>query len=455
MMTLATRGAAVSLVPSSLAIPLVSGRHDLISAESRDLRVLGLRSNISMPALCQLLTRAAGALGALSLASCLGHQDADAHSPRQGCPPAPPCPDREPLEADAAASQPKAEAAPAKFPCVSEPLDLYRGHAGTLSSPAWSPDASMFAVSHYQSVEVWIPGEDEPLSSCWGPDDVYLVGFTPRGELVSAGGWGSLWVRDPLTCEPRLKLPKSDSSDKATTYFLKLSSDGKLALTGGKHRAKLWDLESGGLRASVESSEQAGKLTAVAMVPGRSLMFTGSVEGELRAFDTETGDEIARRRYPPTIISIVPSGDGSRVAVAAGSEVTILDTAKLQPEITVDSMSSIRYVALSDDGTRLVTAHFGARVWSIPEGELLEVLADDISVRGLALSSGQGLVALTTNDALHAYELDSGVLIGRRSLTQTCSYGTLALSPDGRLLSCVLMSNNSGAIHWCPRAQEL
>jgi eukaryotic-like serine/threonine-protein kinase len=302
--------------------------------------------------------------------------------------------------------------------CHTELLTL-RGHSGTVTGVAYSPDATRLASGGSDgTVRVWdvITGKEvlPPLRGHTG--DVYAVAYSPDGsELASAG------------------------HDKTV---------------------RVWDSTTGELTRTLGLGEIDDEVRSVAFSPDGLRLVAGDYANEVRVWDVTTGQEV---RFSPlkghaTVIdSVAYSPDGKWLASACqGSIVRVWDaaTGELKRDL-VAATSGAMAVAFSPDGVRFATGSLEGTVkmWDVTTGRLLRDLTGHtsgvISVafspdgRRLASSSVGGVIKVWDWDAVspepRALTLkDQYWQSGQEPLTlmgHTGSVSQVAFSPDGMQLA--------------------
>ncbi|NUN96413.1 MAG: protein kinase [Candidatus Omnitrophica bacterium] len=189
-----------------------------------------------------------------------------------------------------------------------------------------------------------------------------------------------------------------------------------------------------------------GAVRAVAFHPKGNWVFTGDMEGTVRAWDILSGAEVARLegcRGPVHGLAISPSGE----LVAAGGEDGTIRLWSLSEGRMIRRFTRIRgefrALRFSSDGSRIVAGqtNSSASVWDVSSGELLTVvrLPQDIvyavgfSPDGTVLATGGGQPG-DCDCSLRVWDATTGELLHTMPNPRQDIYA-LEFSPDGRLIA--------------------
>jgi len=142
-------------------------------------------------------------------------------------------------------------------------------------------------------------------------------------------------------------------SHASTIYRMAFSPDSRKLATGSRDTtAKLWDVETGRLDATLKHD---GRVLALAFSRDSRTLMTGSDDTTAKRWDVNTGELRAELSHKGTVWSIDFSPDGELVATAADNDHSVkvwdVATGKL-----LNELQDARYpIAFSPDGKTLAT----------------------------------------------------------------------------------------------------
>ncbi|HMA53291.1 MAG TPA: WD40 repeat domain-containing protein [Acidobacteriota bacterium] len=217
-----------------------------------------------------------------------------------------------------------------------------------------------------------------------------------------------------LACDPRPWLRWINKRQDRSACLMTLTghTDGvqciaiapaaRLIVSGGwDHAVKTWDLDSG--RELRTFYGHAEGVTAVALTPDGSRVVSGSLDdGTVRVWDAATGRAIRRLTGQERIQAVLPSRDGNSVAVG-GSPLKLwnLSANKIRT-LKGREAGCISELALTEDGTRIVSVGTGVGVWDAESGTELSSMATNFP-GDLYLSPDGSAVVGVSNDAVYMW----------------------------------------------------
>lgn len=300
------------------------------------------------------------------------------------------------------------------------------GHTANLTSITLGAGGTRVVTAGREgTVRVWQleeAGPEEVLVLPAHSTPAWVTALSPDGRYLASLGGIVDFPRDvveswPTTWEMRLfDIGVGGSREwatvPATPRDLAFTPDGAAVLaTGPESGATLWDAATGAL---IAHYPQEGETRAGAVSPdGTLVVLAGTVPGEgselgwAVVIDTATGATI-RELIPPSPglhpNDVAFSADGALVAVGAGTEARVWETASWETAFSLTDPAAAEpfgALAFSPGGDRIATQ------WSLPEGSSAPVTIWDTGSRQLVGWAGQF------------------PRLGR---------GAVAFSPDGRLL---------------------
>jgi WD40 repeat protein/serine/threonine protein kinase len=189
-----------------------------------------------------------------------------------------------------------------------------------------------------------------------------------------------LWDLDTGTL---IRLFRAEGDPDVSTVAL--SPSGRLALSGGGDGiVRLWDVETGTALRRLEG--HTGTISGLAFSPDETRVLSGSFDKTLRLWDLQSGKELRRfEGHSDRLTQVAFSADGCRAASgcvgphrggdvwAPGEDRTVRlwDVATAKEIHRFEHTHHIWGVALSDDGSKLITGSEDARVclWDTKTGE--------------------------------------------------------------------------------------
>jgi WD40 repeat protein/Flp pilus assembly protein TadD len=214
------------------------------------------------------------------------------------------------------------------------------------------------------------------------------VAFSPDGKLLASGGVHGIIVWDAVTRKEIYSRPEP-------VDHLVFSRDGKL-LAGGGGNSRLWDAATGVERAAI--AEPGAMIGFVDN--GQTLVTVANQymeEVEVRFWSAANGER--KRTIPlPRIDTAAISPDGARLAISAGWEITLWDTATGQQQAALSTDSICRGLAFTSDGKKLAGGLDNRRVvvWDLTSGQQLGQDVHLDPVRGVAFSPDGTTLATST-----------------------------------------------------------
>jgi len=273
---------------------------------------------------------------------------------------------------------------------VDEPVEIL-AHKSHVNDVAFSPDGKFLVSAGMDNlVKLWSPGDWELFSTFFGHEkSANSLSFTPDGEhlaTASTDGTVRVWT-----------FPFGQPEEIREGYTsARISPRGDVvASRDRKDRIRLWSLESGEVRATLDHE---ARVTATAFSPDGERLLASPAGREVVCWRVDSGEEEVR--FP-----------ADETAVAA--------------------------LGFFDEGRRLVaTGHEGtARVFSTDGWA--EELRFDVGPEGaypLAMAPDESEVAVACAHRIRLFDTGEGSLREEREVEPKGVYA-LAYSPDGRWLA--------------------
>lgn len=284
----------------------------------------------------------------------------------------------------------------------------------------WSQNGRWLAAASFARVEVWDMTTGKPVDDRSPNHGGIVLGvrLSRDGRTAVTAGDDTLRVWDATTGALRHVL-----RHEQWLCGLALSADGRhIASSSGDDTVCLWDATTGKETHRLPGSGKRGgagtKILAFS-ADGATLVSWGDNDARLRVVDTATGKIVSNRRVAPPVDPNGPqfgndgvlvndavlSADAKQVALALGPRVSIWDVATGTRKTTLAPPGEwTTSVAFSPDGTRLATS-------------------GDVGVAG------------EMRNTVCLWDVASGRELSTIQLPDTS--GQIAFSPDGRLLAAV------------------
>jgi WD40 repeat protein/GTPase SAR1 family protein len=246
----------------------------------------------------------------------------------------------------------------------------------------------------------------------------------------------------PQQAQPLAALERTLTGHKDWVRSVAVSPDGKSAASGSEdHTVKIWDLETGKGRATLD--KHSGDVNCVAFSPDGAQIFSGSQDGTICQWDSRDGRLMSRwyaSKNKVRSLAVLP--DGRRI-VSSGATGYInlklwdVATQKCTSEL-IGHTSTAWSVALTRDGKHAVSGSFDntVRLWNLETGACLAILQGHSAYVRTVQVAGDGRFAFSGSDdrTVKIWDLAAktclGTLEGHEDGVQS-----IALSPDGGLIA--------------------
>ncbi len=180
--------------------------------------------------------------------------------------------------------------------------------------PAFSPDATLLAVSGGRPIKIWDVASGQLLrtfESQTGDDSFNLV-FSPDGKwLVDSGHDGRIRLWDVASGQVARRLAHGTGNDVHDFAF---SPDGKwLVSVGTDYAVRLWDFASGQM---LQTMTHSNGLYGVDFSPDGSLVASASCDRTVKLWDAASGKMLVSLRHGDEVTAVAFSPDGQLLVSA-------------------------------------------------------------------------------------------------------------------------------------------
>ncbi len=243
----------------------------------------------------------------------------------------------------------------------------------------------------------------------------------------------------PLTASltpPGRQLLQTIESASDVPVAVALTAYGRYAVTASDLNVKVWDMEYGELRATLEG--HTDRVWAVAVTADGRKAVSVSADKTLRVWDIEQRCElVVLESHAAGVWSVALTTDGRR-AISASDDMTlkVWDIEQGQLITTLEGHDDrVRAVALSSDGQRAVSGSDDGRVyvWDVEQNRLLASLEGHHDwVRAVAITPDGCRVATGSVDrVLHVWDVEQREVIARLE-GHSKEILAVAMTADGR-----------------------
>ncbi|KAG8957405.1 hypothetical protein FRC03_010191 [Tulasnella sp. 419] len=401
-------------------------------------------------------------------------------------------------------------------------VHILRSHFSGILSLAFSPDSTqLVSCSHDRTIIVWDVSSGfllNKLQLYHNIDSPRQVAFLPNGEQVyvsdgsskievwdvATGYQAKMFIHERCSASHIFASALAFSPDGKTIVFCKgktavmwdldaafllktleghsdnvtcvtFSPSGAYIASGSKdHTAMIWDANAGGdLVMTLDG--HSSTISAIAFSSDDTQVASGSKGHNVAVWDIASGDCISKLSHPNSINTVMFSPDNNQIIAAGGTITLVWDTTVDVPHKT-DRLHSVKYIAISLDGSHVATANSkdtSVRIWEAKTGNYVKkvrVNGEKPAISALALSpNGTQVVAAACHwitsegepggpSVIMFWDINAGGSTGSlQALLSTQKVTSLAFSQDGiKIASGTAAPIGKGAIQiWDTRTGAL
>lgn len=362
-----------------------------------------------------------------------------------------------------------------------------RGHENSVNTVTVSTDGCQaISGSTDSTLKIWdlqtgqeVRTINLPISessSHYAPKGVNAVAVTPDGRQAISASGDELKVLDLNTGKELHTLTGHDEE----VQFVKITPDSCQAISASENYLKIWDLQTGkevrtfevdlnfcmcaithdGCHAIFPNvfdkqilvlDLQTGKyemylmhilsgrygptMNVVAITPDGRHLICGSVDGVLKAWDLQTGQEIctlSSHSFEDNSVVITP--DGHRFISTSGDEIKVWDL-KIDTRPFTSHEGWVSAITVTPDGCHAISGSWDQtlKIWDLQTGQEMRTLTghwDNVSAIAIT-PDGRHVISGSWDQTLKIWDLQTG----KEILTLTGHQGfvsSVAITPDGQ-----------------------
>jgi WD40 repeat protein len=306
----------------------------------------------------------------------------------------------------------KAKLAPTVLPEGAPDIEWAQmGHSSRVISVPFSPDAQLLASGGGGQVKLWRVTDGalaRAIKLVYGSAN--SVAFSPDGQTLAVGT-SALNNNLSFFRVADGELLRTVSAHYNGTTGVAFTPDGALLVSGGRDRTvKIWRASDGAL---INTFDQGIRVLSIAVSPDGQVAAAGSGNGEIKLWRIADGAPLGSLTgHTDYVLSLAFSANGAMLASGGADDsvrVWAIPTRSLIHTITIPNSGTATSIAFSRDGQTVVAG----------TSELLT--SPDGSVESLG--------------ALRFWRVSDGALLLTYDQQTSITVNSVALSPDGGLLS--------------------
>jgi len=254
-------------------------------------------------------------------------------------------------------------------------------------------------------------------------------------------------AQPPEPAEPLAVLERKLTGHENWVKSVAVSPDGTWAASGSDDKTvKIWDLETGACRATLQGHTDQARSVAIASDGKRIL--SASADMSVRVWDASSGRELAKLDgHTGVLWSVVALRDNAR-ALSGGWDNTLrlwdlasgrcLKTIRVGEESKENLPTDVFSTAVDPAGTRALSGHRDgqARLWDLETGQCLATLKGHSEiVKSIQVTSdGRFAISGSNDTTVKIWNLEAGTCVGTLEGHQN-AVDSVAISSNGALIA--------------------
>jgi WD40 repeat protein/tRNA A-37 threonylcarbamoyl transferase component Bud32 len=298
---------------------------------------------------------------------------------------------------------------------------------------AWCPDSKRLALGSIgKLVQVWDVTKKSHAYSIEGDERISAMAWNPAGTLLVTGsGDNKLKAWQGMTGQ----LAAVVGEHKAPVNFVGWTSDGRTLISSDNdERIYLWQATGGDVLVRAD-----GPVSALAISDDGAQLAAGTANGPVRVWDCETGAELrelGQESTGSTVARFQP--DRHRLVTVSQGIVCAWDTDTGQRIARLEDVPAVHALAFGSNSANMAAAHDDGtlRIWKIEAAsELSTIPAQSTVALSVCLTPDGDLLACGRMDGkIELWDVASRKQVQKFS-GHVAAVDQLALTPDGRWLT--------------------
>ncbi|GMI01602.1 hypothetical protein TrVE_jg9814 [Triparma verrucosa] len=337
-------------------------------------------------------------------------------------------------------------------------LRVIKAHEDQVNQVKFSSGGMIVSTSTDGSAKLWnlAPRGNNAVYLGSAEDNAVLsIAVSKDGKtLVSGGRDKKVHVLDARTG----KLRTSISGSKQKLFFMAVSGDGSLAISGSltgkgslEPSVRIWSLKNGEEK-ELKGVKAGDVITGITMAPDGMSFFASGLHGTLKQFGIETGELIMEFEHHSVFVRICAVTSDSKRIVSGADDGSIFswDTETGKKIRTFEGhTSAVESVVLTPNDRNVVSGsgNGSAKLWDIDTGNLLHIFVGHTSsVESVAIHpSGEFLATGSKDKTWKLWSLQTKELLYTSHDSHTEWVNAVVFSPDGNYL---ISGSKDGTIKW-------